>query len=350
MSKILIYADNHFCEKSSIVTQKGKYTTLRLENQLESLQWLHEQAEVHNCSQIICLGDFFDRTNLNDTEASAFMEIKWSKIPMIFIVGNHETHFHDLTFHLSSLLEHKNSKGEFDRAVINTPTKFIIDNTEICILPYIPESDRQPLVDYFGKRTDLKRIIFSHNDLAGIKMGPIISSVGFEKDEIEENCDLFINGHLHNGIWVTDKILNLGNLTGKDFGEDAFKYSHNILILDTETLNIEFIENPYAFNFYKIDINTEDDFAQLDLIKDNAVVQTKCQHELVKALKEKLENNPKIIAKRIIDSLNNIYISDEEFNVDDLALSDYENEYKKLCKAKLDNNSILEYELVEVFK
>lgn len=35
--KILIYADNHFCETSSIIRSYGDKYTLRLENQIKSI-------------------------------------------------------------------------------------------------------------------------------------------------------------------------------------------------------------------------------------------------------------------------------------------------------------------------
>ena len=47
-------------------------------------------------------------------------------------------------------------------------------------------------------------------------------------------------------------------MTGQNFSEDGFKYSHCVGILDTNTLDIELINNPYALNFYKIEINDED--------------------------------------------------------------------------------------------
>lgn len=35
--KILLYTDNHFCEKSSIINKYGEKYTYRLENQLKSI-------------------------------------------------------------------------------------------------------------------------------------------------------------------------------------------------------------------------------------------------------------------------------------------------------------------------
>ena len=43
--KILCFTDNHFCEKSSIITKYGAKYTLRLENQLNSLNWVEQTAK-----------------------------------------------------------------------------------------------------------------------------------------------------------------------------------------------------------------------------------------------------------------------------------------------------------------
>ena len=49
--------------------------------------------------------------------------------------------------------------------------------------------------------------------------------------------------------------------------------SHKVIIVDTDTfVFFKTIENPYAFNLYKIDILTESDLNLLDAVKPNAVI------------------------------------------------------------------------------
>ena len=71
------------------------------------------------------------------------------------------------------------------------------------------------MIEYLGNSSKGK-IIFSHNDIAGMNLGHFTSKDGFSIDEINDNCVLFINGHLHNSSWVGRKykIYNAGNLTG----------------------------------------------------------------------------------------------------------------------------------------
>ena len=48
-------------------------------------------------------------------------------------------------------------------------------------------------------------------------------------------------------------------LQNSKYLEDAEKYSHTIGILDLNTMKLDLINNPYAFNFYKFEILCEKD-------------------------------------------------------------------------------------------
>ena len=53
--KILFYTDNHFCERYSVIDRQGKKYTLRLENQLESINWVEKLAQEKCCQYILVL-------------------------------------------------------------------------------------------------------------------------------------------------------------------------------------------------------------------------------------------------------------------------------------------------------
>ena len=261
MAKFLIYTDNHFSTTSSIVRSNGEEFSTRLENQIESINWAEQIAVEKGCSEVIHLGDFFDKPDLTSQELSALKCIKWNDLPHTFICGNHEMGSNDLRFNSLNAL---NKIG----TVIDKPTIKSGYGYEILLLPYILESNRKPLKDYLdearheywdSKLTTCEykqSIILSHNDIAGVNYGQYVSKAGFSIKEIEDHCDLFLNGHLHNRSKVTEIIHNIGSLTGQNFTEDAYKYSHCAVVLDTEALSVEYIENPYALNFYKIEVNS----------------------------------------------------------------------------------------------
>lgn len=343
--KIICFADLHMCPKASIVNKWGAKYPIRLENCINSVNWLERLAEWLDCDYIVNLGDFFDKPDLSSETITACNEISWSNIMHYSIVGNHEASTSTLVFNSVNTLFGTN------HTIITEPTVLTLPDCFICFLPYVVECDRKPIKEYFPEvmNTDKPVIILSHNDISGIQLGPVVSRTGFSLEEIEEACQLFINGHLHNGQQITPKVINLGNFSGKDFGEDAFRYSHNVLVLDTETLEVSYIENPYAFNFYKIQIDSEADLQVLNSIKSNAVVSVKCDVSVLMATKQAIAANDNIVDSRIIITHavgdgSDAVVSDLDLSVDHLA------RFIECCKAAIENSSILDEEISEICK
>jgi len=303
--KILVYTDNHFCTYSSILRERGQKYSKRLENQIESLNWVEKVAKDFNCSKIICLGDFFDSPDLKAEELTALSEINWnSEIEHVFLVGNHELGSQENLYSSTKALS---KYGQ----VIDKPTIDCGYGYELFYLPYIIDSNRKPLAEYIKETQNeyyagmvttqevKKRIILSHNDIAGIQYGQFISKSGFHIEEICNHCSLFVNGHLHNQAQINNKILNLGNLTGQNFSEDGFKHSHCIGILDTDTLKIDLINNPYAFNFYKLDF-TENNWEQILKNCNNAIVTVRVFDKDIHSIREMIAQNSNIICFRLL--------------------------------------------------
>lgn len=344
--RILCFTDNHFSEKSSIVTKYGTKYTLRLENQVESLNWLETIALKKECDYIIGCGDFFDKAQLTDQELTALGEIQWSNIPHYFLVGNHESEENDLQYSSTMALRGAN------RMVINEPSLVVVDeNTEFAFLPYIVESNKKDITEYFSNiaETDKLRLMFSHNDIKGIQLGPVVSKSGFTVEELSSCSHLCINGHLHNGMQIGPTVINLGNLCGKDFSEDADRYLHRVMIIDTDSMSVDFVENPYSFNFYKLEINVEADLARLNQLKPNAVVSLKCKDNLVLKARSVVEQLANIVESRIIITKDAVTTSEDNLDISMLCV-DQCAKFIECCREKLDNTDILEFELAEILK
>lgn len=340
--RILLFGDAHCCSRSSIINKFGTHYPVRLENQIQTFAWIKEQAIKNNCDMVIGLGDLFDSSQLSDVEITAAKALPFADLPTYLIVGNHESGSQSLAYSSTKVLE------DVNRKIISEPFSFYAGNTEVCLLPYVTESERKSIAEYFPNRAEqTKRVILSHNDLKGISYGPVISVTGFEIPDIEANCDLYINAHIHNGQQITKKIYNIGNVTGQNFSEDAFKYSHNIIILDTDSLTCSFLENPHAYNFYKIQIDTKDDFKYLDSLKSQAVVSIKCEQSLANEVKQKVASLANILESRVIlikKYEETAESSELDFTVDHLA------RFIECCKATIENSSLLDEELNEICK
>lgn len=88
--RICIWGDNHWSQYSSIIRKRGQKYSCRLENSIQSLNWVEKLAVDKNCDMTVCLGDFFDSSSLNAEEITALKDVHWSNLPKYFIVGNHE--------------------------------------------------------------------------------------------------------------------------------------------------------------------------------------------------------------------------------------------------------------------
>lgn len=343
--RILIYSDNHWCQYSSIVRKRGEKYSLRLENQIASISWAENLSLDAGCDKIIQLGDFFDSPTLNAEEISALKEVNWNRYKYHhFLCGNHEMGNSDLSFNSIRAL----GLCPFID-IIDKPCVTFEQDVAFIYLPYILEDNRKPLSNYVPSKEECegrKRIIFSHNDIKGIQMGQFLSKEGFDIDEIESNCDLFLNGHLHNGEKISDKIINVGNLTGQNFSENGFKYDHCAYVLDTNTMKIEVYENPYALNFYKIDFTKTIDYNVFNQLK-NAVVTIKCKERDYKTVCDVVSDS-NIVESRIIvepDITKDDSIEDTQMNsVDHLEM------FKTYILNTLGNSSDVELELAEVLK
>lgn len=306
--KIGIVGDIHWSTYSSILRNRGKNFSVRLEGLIKSISWAEQLFKEHGCEEEIFLGDTFDKPDLTAEEISALSEVKWNKTPKLrhFIVGNHESGLSSLIYNSTQIL-HKMGVVE------DKPHLYSLnENTEILFLPYITEDDRKPLDNYLeGRDNNKKLIICSHNDIKDFQMGMFLSKTGFSVEEINSNCDLYLNGHLHNCGQVNNKIINIGVLSGQNFSEDAFKYEHHIAILDTDTLELEYFENPYAFNFYKIDIDKKEDIKKLCELKPNAVLSIKCLDKLVTEAKQTLGTLPNLTNYKVIMYNNDTVVTEK---------------------------------------
>ena len=346
--KICVYSDVHWSQNSSIVRSRGERYSSRLENLISSVNWAERLAFDCGCSAIICNGDFFDANIINSEEVSALREIEWAPISHIFITGNHEGSVSTLDF---STLELFNLCP--NSIVINSPEKYLIEgtnNVEFCYLPYVLERDRRSLADYFGVPTTT-RIIFSHNDLKDVQYGQYASQEGFTIDDIHKNCDLFINGHLHHCAYVTNKIINAGNLTGQNFTEDAEKYEHCALIVDTDTLEVTFYINPFAYNFYKLDctkVTTAEELThKLMSLKNNSVVTIKINESLATCVPNILNTLTNIAQYRmIIEYTTQESITDT--SVIELNTVDHLKQFENYVLNTFGNSDIIKEELSHI--
>lgn len=348
--RICLYSDVHWSQYSSIVRGRGKKYSRRLEYLIDSMNWVQKVGVEENCTAFVCLGDFFDKSQLNAEEISALHEINWSHWPQYFIVGNHEMFLSDLSLNTANLF------NLMPNATAITVPTLICDN--VLALPYILNSNRRPLKDYFVG-DEIPSVILSHNDIAGVQMGSFLSKDGFTVDEINEYGGLFINGHIHNESKFSNLGYNIGNLCGQNFSEDGLVYKHKAWVIDTNTGECITYTNPYALNFCKIDFTEDNSIGHINDVSSklpiNSVVTVKCKEEDLHYLKVRfgeetdpsLPKNCNIIESRFIVEYGVAEVTDsrkEALSVDHLQ------QFRDYVKSTIGLGDIITEELNEVLK
>jgi len=341
MKKYLLIGDSHWSAYSSILRSRGNKYTLRLEKLIEAFNWVEDFGKENNCDGEIWLGDTLDRPDLGCEEITALQEVKWNNIPKTFLVGNHESNVLNLDFSSTKVFEKINSR------IIDKPlSEDINDMVNFTYIPYLTTDQIKPISNFITGKN--KKVVFAHQDLAGLQYGLYKSTSGFDINDIDRNCDMFINGHLHSGCKIGRNIFLVGNLTGQNFTEDASKYDHLIYILtvhDDGKLELESFEVPCSMNFYKIRIDSKNDFIKLDNLKNNALVSVVCSIKLATDVENYIKSKNNILERKITVYYGNYKGSSDKI---DFTVEDHIKLFVDFIHENMENSSILEDELIRL--
>ena len=341
MKKFAICADIHWSQYSSIVRSRGIHYSTRLENLISSVNWFEKLADDCNCDEVIYLGDTMDRSDMNSEEITAWQEIKFSNKPHTILVGNHDASIANLDYSSVNILKMIGANVITD--IVKTEVN---DNVDVYFIPYLTNDKIKPLSEIVSG--DKKKIILTHNDIAGLQYGKFISQSGFDVKDILNNCSLFLDGHLHNGCMIENKIVLIGNLTGQNFNEDATKYEHYAYVLtinDDGSIDLEPRINPYAFNFYKIKIAQRSDIKQLDHLKSNAVVSVSCSSDFLIEVSNILKEKKNIVEFRLVSLYTGSAIADDTV---DFKVEDHLQQFIDYVQTRIQPSAILTEELTKL--
>lgn len=204
----------------------------------------------NNIFQIYQLGDLFDRRkyiNFNSLFLSKkyfFDLLKKYNLKMVTMLGNHDISYKNTMIVNSSELLLK----EYEQIeVISKPTKIELNGVSIDIIPWICSENEDQIFEFIEKSR--AEICFGHFEIAGFEMdrGNVCHD-GLDRSHLRR-YDIVLSGHFHHKsndgqIYYTG---TPGEMTWADYNDPR-----GFHIFDTETRELEFIQNPYRM-FYKID-------------------------------------------------------------------------------------------------
>jgi DNA repair exonuclease SbcCD nuclease subunit len=193
---------------------------------------------------VLVLGDTFDRRKyvnfyaLQRAKEMFFNMLAERNISVHMLAGNHDTYFkntNDVNSPDLLLREYTNIN------VIDHPTTITVDDTAICMMPWICPENYQDSIDTL-KDTQAE-ICMGHFEIAGFSMyRGMESHEGLSKD-LFNKFDLVFSGHYHHRS-DDGHIYYLGNpyeLTWQDYNDPR-----GFHLFDLSTRKLEFIGNPYT--------------------------------------------------------------------------------------------------------
>ena len=268
-----------------------------------------------NCINTVChLGDLVDRRKYINMQTAARLRIDFLDklanrgLDVHMIAGNHDTYFKN-TNSINALHELVVGKYPF-KVYSKYPKEVEFDNTIVLMTPWICDGNRKLSLEKF--KSTPSQIIMGHLELSGFEMykGSMVSHGDDRK--MFERFDTVLSGHYHHRS-SDGSIHYLGNhaeFTWSDY--DDPKGFH---ILDTETRDLTFIQNPYNM-FAKVwydDVQNNPDDIDIELYNGKiikVIITNKSNPYKFDLFINKLEKSG-VIDMQIVDDHLNVILEDD---------------------------------------
>ena len=235
--KVAIITDQHFGARNDSIAFLDFYQKFYDNTFFPTL-------ELHRIDTVLILGDTFDRRkyvnfySLQRAKEMFFDKLEAMGVSVHMLAGNHDTYYkntNDVNSPDLLLKEYNNIN------VMDSPTTITIDNTDICMMPWICPENYQESLDMI--KDTKAEICMGHFEIAGFAMYRGMESHDGLSKETFDKFDLVFSGHYHHRS--SDKHIHyLGNpyeLTWQDYNDPR-----GFHLFDTDTRGLEFIRNPYT--------------------------------------------------------------------------------------------------------
>lgn len=246
MKKVLIFSDLHIA--------KHKHSMNRLEDCLNTLEWVFKTAVSKGIKHILFCGDLFhDRQKIDVQTYQKTFELFEKYVPtnnieIYLLLGNHDL-WHMQRWDISSVIPLRSIKGV---TVVDKPCTLDVAGHPVSFLPYThnPAEDLKSITN----NADTK-ILCGHVAIDGAVLNTMHQThaeVAVEHDgdmikvgaEIFDGWDHVFLGHYHGEQKLQYNVEYIGSPLQLSFGE-AFQHKH-VLIFDLETHEKEYIRNTFS--------------------------------------------------------------------------------------------------------
>ena len=276
----------------------------------------------HNIDHIIHLGDIVDRrkyinyVTADNLKTDFINPLKQRNIKFWCIIGNHDIYYRN-SLEINALDQLYGVDKNIN--LISKPKEITIDGCKLLLMPWICQNNWNDSWEAIKKSKS--QIMMGHLELNGFEMHKgAVCETGLDLQEFSK-FDMVLSGHFHHRS-SSNNIYYLGapyEITWSDYQDP--KGFH---IFDTQTRELEFIENPFNM-FYKFMYNDSDmkieDLDDIDLsIYENTymkvIIQNKTNPYLFDLFIDRL-TKVGVHNLQIIEDLFNLDIGNESDIIDE---------------------------------
>jgi DNA repair exonuclease SbcCD nuclease subunit len=284
LSKVCFLGDTHFGLKNGDIRFQKYYEKCYLE-------WFFLTTEQLGIKQVFQFGDLFDNRRAVDTVAISmsktyfFNRLRDLDIDFHALIGNHDLPLKESLEHNSpmQLLKEYSNITLYDK-----PTEIPLGKFWVSIIPWIAKSNYDEIMGFVEDSTS--DLLFAHLELANFCMQKGVKSHGGMSPDIFKKYKHVYSGHYHSKS-SEGNITYLGVPYEMTWADDSDP--KGIHIFDTETGELEFIQNPFTM-FQKVYYD-EDNPVELDF--------TTLTDKFVRLYSINMKDRKKY--DKFIDSINN---------------------------------------------
>lgn len=311
MSLVAIITDTHFGVRGDSISFQEYFTKFYNNIFFPTIDSLGIKRVLH-------LGDLVDRRKLINYNTSRHMKKEFlnpiadRKLRFDAIVGNHDT-FYKTTNEINSLNEVKDAYPDFN--IYTDATDIDVDGLSVLLVPWICSENYKRSIETI--EASKSQVAMGHLELLGFEQNRgIVSTHGMDQ-RVFDKFDLVFSGHYHHRS-NNGSIFYLG--APAEFTWSDYDDPRGFHIFDTDTRELQFIQNPYKM-FNKIlydDTAVPDQFQLLNHDFDQyrnttvkVIVRSRKNTYWFDSFLDKLESHSPLDVSIVEDHGNRHLVSDE---------------------------------------
>jgi len=245
MAKIVLLTDTHFGARNDSAIFREYF--FKFYNEL-----FFPFLEDNNIKTVVHLGDIVDRRKyINFNTLKSFRDdfvfrLGRMGIDTHIIIGNHDCHYKNTNRINSMDTLFSTLDGKYEPWIYSSPTEVNIDGLNILMVPWINSEKYDESVDLI--KTSAAPVLMGHLEIKGFLMDQKMRNPIGLNASLFDRFDMVMSGHFHHKS-DNGTIFYLGNpyeMTWIDYNDKRGFHT-----FDTETRELEFIQNPYRM-FHKI--------------------------------------------------------------------------------------------------